>query len=224
MSEENRKTLEIYEGYYGEFLVGTERRNKTVGEKLVQEKIKKKQKFWDKGFKILPRPAKILEIGSGDGLGAKALMELGYLVTPSDAVEGFLREIRKNGLQPIKYNVLTDKLEQEYDGVLAWHVFVHFTKKDLLVALENLFQVLRPGGRLIFDVQNGEGKGNKKSEWVDYAGDYHMGVERFFQYYSEDDVRKIMERVGFRIIKLGVHKSSSSGWIRVVAEKLIEVD
>lgn len=220
MSKENQKTLEIYGRYYGEFLASLERRRKVKGDKKIDEKIAREAELWDSGFKVLPRPARILEIGSGSGVEAKALAKLGYEVTPSDVVEGFLSEIRKNGLNPIKYNVLTDKLEGKYDGVLAWHVFVHFTKEDTEVALENLFEVLNPGGRLIFDVKSREEKDEKTEEWIDYGGDYHMGVKRFFRYYSEREIREMVSQAGFEVISFEKYKSSSGvEWLRLVVEK-----
>ena len=215
MSRENQKTLQVYEKYYRAYLEGEAKR-----EKARPGKTKKEARFVDEGFKSLPRPTRILEIGSGSGLMAKALSSLGYLVTPSDAVEGFLQEMRKNGLQPIKYNVLTDEGARKYDGVLAWRVFVHFTREDLEMALAKILELLRLGGRLVLSVQDG----NAGGEWVDYGGDYQMGAKRFFQYYAEENLRELVEQAGFRVVILKAHKSNAGiKWLYLVAEKPLGV-
>ena len=220
MSKENTKTLEIYEKLFQSYFDGTDRRIKSIGKKAAKAKFNKELQFWLDGFSNLPESATILEIGSANGAGVKALMKYGYVGTASDTVQGFLDEIKKNGLDPIRFNVLTDKLDKKYHGCLAWHVFVHFTKDDAKIALSNIYNLLYPGGRLIFDVQNSSAKHNKDSEWIDYDGDYHMGAERFFQYYSRNDIEEIIRNVGFDIIKL-IEKESNSGinWFRIVVEK-----
>lgn len=220
MSKENAETLKIYEKLFKSYFDGTERRIKSIGKKVADEKSAKEHEFWFDGFSALPENATILEIGSANGDGVKSLNKHGYVATASDTVQGFLGEIKKNGLEPIKFNVLTDKLNKKYYGCLAWHVFVHFTKDDAKVALFNIHNLLYPGGRLVFDVQNSSARHNKDSEWIDYDGDYHMGAERFFQYYSKEDIEYIIKSTGFNIVRF-VEKESNSGinWFRIVVEK-----
>lgn len=217
MSKENRDTLEVYEKLFQEYFNGTKRRIKNRGAEKTAIKAKLEHSFWFEGFKTLGNHADILEIGSADGLGAKALAEYGFNVTASDTVGGFIDELEKNGLNPIKYNVLIDHLDCQFDGVLAWHVFVHFTPNDLKIALKNIHSILRPEGCLIFDVQTRGEKSGEISEWIDYDGDYHLGAKRFFQYYSESAVRKIINDTDFKIIKFERHNSDSGiGWLRFV--------
>ncbi len=217
MSKENRDTLEVYEKLFQEYFNGTKRRIKNRGAEKTAIKAKFEHSFWFEGFKTLGNHADILEIGSADGLGAKALAEYGFNVTASDTVGGFIDELEKKGLNPIKYNVLIDHLDRQFDGVLAWHVFVHFTPNDLKIALKNIHSILRPEGCLIFDVQTRGEKSGEISEWVDYDGDYHLGAKRFFQYYSESAVRKIINDTDFKIIKFERHNSDSGiGWLRFV--------
>lgn len=225
MSKENAKTLEVYEELFQSYFDGTDRRVKSIGKKAAAEKFDKECQFWLDGFSDLPNAATILEIGSANGAGTKALIEHGYTATASDTVKGFLDEIKNNGLDPIKFNVLTDKIDKKYHGCLAWHVFVHFTKDDAKTALSNIHSLLYPGGRMIFDVQNSSAKHNKNSEWIDYGGDYHMGAERFFQYYSKADIQKIVEDAGFKIVQLVERKSNSGiNWLRLVIEKPTNVE
>lgn len=217
MSKENQKTLEVYEELFQEYFNGTKRRIKSRGTEKTAKKAEVEHSFWFEGFKALDTHADILEIGSADGLGAKALAKHGFNVTTSDTVGGFIKELEKNGLKPIKFNVLIDHLDCHFDGVLAWHVFVHFTPEDLKIALKNIHSILRPGGRLIFDVQTRGEENGEISEWVDYEGDYHLGAKRFFQYYSESGAKKIINAAKFETIKFEHHNSDSGiGWLRFV--------
>lgn len=220
MSKENNKTLEVYDKLYQSYFDGTKRRVKNIGNDAAAKKFAEECQFWLDGFSALPKNSTILEIGSANGDGSKALNKHSYVTTPSDTVDGFLSEIKRNGLEPIKLNILADKPDKKYHGCLAWHVFVHFTKKDAGTALSNIYDLLYPGGRFVFDVQNSSAEHNKDSEWIDYDGDYHLGADRFFQYYSKNDIKKIIEKTGFKIINL-VEKESSSGinWFRIVLEK-----
>ena len=217
MSKENQHTLEIYEKLFQEYFEGTKRRIRSRGVEKSAIKAEQEHNFWFEGFKTLGDHADILEIGSADGLGAKALAKHGFNVTASDTVGGFIDELKKNGLNPIWFNVLKDHLDHQFDGILAWHVFVHFTPKDLGVALDNIHSILRPGGRLIFDVQTRGEENGEISEWVDYEGDYHLGAKRFFQYYSESGARKKINDAKFETLKFEHHDSDSGiGWLRFV--------
>jgi len=217
MSKENQKTLEVYEELFQEYFNGTKRRIKSRGTEKTAKKAEVEHSFWFGGFKALDTHADILEIGSADGLGAKALAKHGFNVTASDIVGGFIKTLRENGFNPIRFNVLTDRLNLQFDGILAWHVFVHFTPGDLKTALENIRVLLRPRGRLIFDVQTRGDENGEMSEWIDYEGDYRLGAKRFFQYYSESGIRKIIDNTGFEIIKLEKHDSDSGvSWLRFI--------
>lgn len=225
MSKENTETLKVYDRLYKSYFDGTKRRIENIGADVANEKFAKECQFWLDGFSTLPKNSTILEIGSANGDGSKALMKHGYTATPSDIVDGFLDEIRKNGLNPIKLNIINDKPIKKYHGCLAWHVFVHFTKEDAKDALFNIYDLLYPGGRLVFDVQNSNAKHNKNSEWIDYDGDYHLGADRFFQYYFKKDIKDIIKNAGFRIIELVEQKSSSGiNWLRIVLEKPSNLD
>ncbi|MBR6505769.1 class I SAM-dependent methyltransferase [Candidatus Saccharibacteria bacterium] len=217
MSKENQKTLEVYEELFQEYFNGTKRRIKSRGIEKSAKKAIIEHNYWFEGFKTLGDHADILEIGSADGLGAKALAKHRFNVTTSNTVGGFIKVLEKSGLKPIKFNVLIDRLDCQFDGVLAWHVFVHFTPEDLKIALKNIHDILRPGGRLIFDVQTRGEENGEIAEWLDYEGDYHLGAKRFFQYYSESGVRNIIDDANFKTVKFERHNSDSGiGWLRFV--------
>jgi len=129
---------------------------------------------------------------------AKYIQELGFDVTPSDVADDFLNAIKENGLNPIKFNILTDDFKDKYYAIFCWRVFVHFTKKDSLTALKRSYEFLENNGLFILSVINRECK-TVDNEWVDFLDVYHLGEDRFFNYYSKEEMDKIISSTKFKI-------------------------
>lgn len=198
MSIQNKKTLEVYESVAKNYL----RSNELALQKYKDASIKAKKElqiFIKETFKIIPKGSKVLEIGSADGENAKFIQELGYDVTASDIAGDFLNAIKENGLNPIKFNLLTDDFKDIYSAIFCWRVFVHFTKQDSLNALKRSYDALNNNGIFVLSVINKECK-NVDNEWVDFPDVYHLGKTRFFNYYSKDDMDKIIEKTKFKTL------------------------
>ena len=197
MSIQNKKTLEAYQKAAKNYLKSTELTN--IEFKENSERAKKElHDFLLKTFSELPKGSKILEVGAADGKTSKYIQELGYNVTASDVADDFLKEIKKNGLEPIRFNILTDDFKDVYNAIFCWRVFVHFTKKDSLEALKRSYEALENNGLFILSVINRECK-NKDNEWIDFPDVYHLGVDRYFNYYSKEDMDNIISKTKFRI-------------------------
>jgi len=219
MSRENEETLKVYDEYAKVYL-----ETAVIHDKNDPEKAKKKreylQKFLKESFRPLAPRDKIFEIGSGDGKNAKFLTTLDFRVSASDVVEDFIKAVEKQGLKCRKFNVLKDEFDKTYDGGLAWRVFVHFKEEDLKAALGKIYKTLRLGGIFVFNVLNTVDHNNKEGAWVDYDNDYHLGAERYFNYYKEENVDKILAETGFEIAEKK-YEGGDSGkrWIVYVVKK-----
>ena len=139
MSEQNAKTLEVYEQTAKIYL-----ENNVKHDNLDPAKAKLKRtrldEFIKHSFAPLPDHARIFEIGSADGDNAKYLESLGYDVTASDVATDFLDTLKGRDLAPIKFNVLTDDFPQTYHGIFCWRVFVcsrKLTPHSSLVAVSS---------------------------------------------------------------------------------------
>ena len=167
----------------------------------------------------LSKGAKVFEFGSGDGVNAKYIENLGYDVTASDVADDFINATKSTGVKTIKFNVLEDSFKEKYSGVFAWRVFVHFTKEDALMALQKTYEALDDNGLFVFNVMNREGK-NVDEEWVDFSNEYHMGAERYYKYFSEEDMNEIITKTGFQVYDF--HKeggSNNNKWLVYVLKK-----
>ena len=218
MSEQNAKTLAVYEQATKIYLENNVKHDNLDPAKA-QLKRARLDEFIKQSFAPLPAHARIFEIGSADGDNAEYLKSLGYDVTASDVATDFLATLEDRGLQPVKFNVLTDEFPGQYHGIFCWRVFVHFTPDDVLATLKKTYAALEPGGRFVFNMINREVK-EVDQEWVDFPGVYEMGVDRYFNYFRADDVRAMIAQTDYRIVDQhfdGI--SQDNKWLVYVLEK-----
>lgn len=217
MSEENKKTLAAYDQVAQQYLDNTIAHDAMRPEHAREKQAQLNEKI-RKAFATLPSGAKVLEIGAADGENSKFLESLGFEVTASDVAPAFLKAIEAAGLKATKFNVLTDEFPDEFAGVLCWRVFVHFTAEDISLALQRVYDALEPGGRFMFNVIDRETH-DVDSQWVDFSDEYKLGAERFYAYYREDDLRKLIEATDFKVADFWKEKGGHNDWLVYILEK-----
>ena len=218
MSIENKKTVEIYEEKAATYLKTTIDHDKLDPEKAKRKK-EKLHNFIKTNLDSLEKGSKVFEIGSADGENAKYIKELGYNVTASDIAEAFIDETKSKIENTIKFNVLENDFKDKYSAVLAWRVFVHFTKEDLDITLNKVYKALENGGVFIFNIMNRETR-DCDEEWVDFPNEYHMNAERYYKYFSEKEVNELIQKTNFKINSF--HKEggeSKNKWLVYVLKK-----
>lgn len=218
MSKENKKTLEVYEKYASRYL-NTSIEHDNLDIEKARRKRERFQNFLKKNLESIPDKSKVFEIGSADGVNSKYIENLGYEVTASDVAEDFVKAIKSKNLKTIKFNVLEDTFSEKYSAVLCWRVFVHFTKEDVFDVLQKVYDCLEDGGIFIFNAMNREIR-DVDEEWVDFSNEYHMGAERFYKYFREDDFNEIITKVGYKVHSF--HKEggdNSNKWLVYALKK-----
>lgn len=218
MSIENKKTVEVYKEKASTYLATSIEHDKLEPEKA-NRKREKLQNFLKSSFQTLHKNAKILEICSANGENAKYIESLGYNVTASDIADDFIRASKNNGLTTIKFNILEDDFKEKYSGILAWRVFVHFTEEDIFETLKISYDNLENNGIFIFNVINRETR-NIDNEWVDFPNEYHMGAERYYQYFNQKNLDDIISQTKFQIQDF--HKEggdNNNKWLVYVLKK-----
>lgn len=218
MSKENEKTIEIYKKK-AHVYIETCIKHDNLSLDKAKSKREGLEKFIKKNISAFPKGAKVFEIGSGDGSNAKYIEKLGYEVTASDIAEDFIKLIKFKDLKTVEFNILKDGFKDKYSAVFCWRVFVHFTKEDALLCLQKVHDALEDNGIFIFNVINRETK-NVDDEWVDFPNEYHMGAERYYNYYNEEELNKIVTKVGYQI--LDFHKEggeNNNKWLVYVLKK-----
>lgn len=218
MSKENEKTVEVYKEKAGKYLKTT-----IEHDELDPERAKRKRdnlnKLLNDSLKLIPNGAKVFEIGAADGENSKYIESLGFNVTASDVADDFISACKTNGLHTINFNVLKDEFNDKYYAIFAWRVFVHFTKEDMAEVLKKTYNALEDGGLFIFNLINRETR-NTDDEWVDFSNEYHMGVERYYKYFRQEEIEEIIKNTDYKIQSF--HKEGGDNqnkWLVYVLKK-----
>lgn len=218
MSIENKKTVEIYEEKAATYLKTTIEHDKLDEEKAKRKK-EKLQNFIKENLEQFKKGSKVFEIGSADGENAKYIESLGYNITASDIADAFINETKSKVENTVKFNVLEDDFKDKYLAVLAWRVFVHFTKEDLDITLNKVHKALENGGIFIFNIMNRETKACDE-EWVDFPNEYHMDAERYYKYFLKEEVDSLISKTDFKIKSFHMEGGDNKNkWLVYVLEK-----
>jgi 2-polyprenyl-3-methyl-5-hydroxy-6-metoxy-1,4-benzoquinol methylase len=218
MSQENQRTVDVYRKKGKMYL-----QNSDVHDQMDPEKAARKQQklinLIEKSFTDLPAGAKIFEIGSGSGANAEIMQNMGYDVTASDVSDDFINTTKEKCNKVFQFNVLQDEFPEKYNGIFCWRVFVHFTKEDAAQAISKVYEALEDGGVFIFNAINRKNK-SVDSEWVDFDNEYKMGEERYYSYFTEEDLKDIIAKTPFKIADFHTEGGDSGDkWLIFVLKK-----
>ncbi|MGE0491642.1 MAG: class I SAM-dependent methyltransferase [Vulcanimicrobiota bacterium] len=101
---------------------------------------------------------RVLDLGCGTGAGMKALKTRCREVVGIDISEGMLRQGRELSrdwpgdaeLRWIRGDALALPFHQEFDAVVCFGAFGHILPEQEAQLVDNIYRVLRPGGRFVF--------------------------------------------------------------------------
>ena len=219
MSKENNKTVEVYKEKAWMYLNNSQEHDAMDWNRAKQKRESLENLLRNNLAENISKGSKVFEIGSGDGSNAEFIKSLGYKVTASDTANDFINAVKNKGVNTIKFNVLEDKFQDSYSAIFCWRVFVHFTIEDAKAVLQKVYDTLEDGGIFIFNAINRETK-EIDSEWIDFEGEYHMGAQRFYQYFKEDELNEIIKSIGYKIYDF--HKDGGDNdnkWLIYVLKK-----
>jgi len=110
--------------------------------------------------RLLPPPAKILELGCGHGFLTHSLIESGYVVDTIDAAFKAPSGIRSHFIADLQQGLPLEHLDRNYDGVVSLASLHHVLQRpDQLphTLSSGLIEVTRPGSVLVIqDVAQGD--------------------------------------------------------------------
>ena len=162
----------------------------------------------DKFASLLPKNARVLDVGCGSGRDSKAFMDRGFDVISFDASE----EMCKRASAYIGREVLNMRFEEisfdnKFDGIWACASLLHVSKEKLPEILGKLRASLKDGGVMYASFKYGDG--------VKERG------ERSFIDFNEKSIVPVMESAGFTVIGNEVTHDIRPGrgdemWINVI--------
>jgi cyclopropane fatty-acyl-phospholipid synthase-like methyltransferase len=130
---------------------------------------------------LLDPGSTVLELGMGPGKDLRMLAET-YKVTGSDLSDAFLSLFRQENPEAdlLKLDAVAINTDRRFDCIYSNKVLHHLTRAELQSSMARQAEILAPGGLILHTFW----KGNGVEE---------MGGLRFV-YYTEDDIRSLVER------------------------------
>lgn len=200
MSEANNRTVESYSAHIQEYIDGT-----------THEVLGVVKDWLDDSLADVPKDARILEFGSAFGRDAEYIAALGYTVECTDATPAFVDLLQQKGFDAKVLNAITDELPQGLDFVLANAVLLHFNRDEAVLVIKKVFDSLNTNGKFAFTLIQGEGEG-----WSEKK----LGAPRFFCYWTEPQIRDVLESTGFGDVEISGDKAAANAtWLQIVARK-----
>ncbi len=171
--------------------------------------------FWTQEYKEFERSIsgkRVLDVGCGFGRDSKHFVNKGFDVTGIDASVGMLRLAKKN--VPSAKFLHMDMLKlsfktRSFDGIWCCASLLHIPKKDAPSIIRRFKHILRPEGLLFISVKKGKGERYRT---------YPDGTMRFFSFYSENYLKRIIEEAGFKVLSLHKRKDTEGDtWLTILA-------
>ena len=152
------------------------------------------KKELDKFVSLLPKNARILDVGCGTGVPvAQFLFKAGFDITGIDFSEKMIRLARKNVSEATFLKKDMTKLDFEtdsFDGLTAFYSIIHVPREKHSSLFQSFHRILRSGGVMLICLG--------PDEWE--ATDEYYGTEMFWSQYNPKKSLQLVKDAGFQII------------------------
>ena len=170
----------------------------------------------------LPVGSHVLDVGCGSGVKSKYFIDHGFKVTGIDISDKLL-EIARREAPEGEFKVLSmtelDSMLETFDGVFAQASLLHIPKKDSGEMVKKMARRLVSGGLLYIAVK--EAFGGTSEEEVLKENDYGYEYERFFSYFTMEELEKYLADAGLKDVSK-LRNSNPSGktvWLQIIGQK-----
>lgn len=146
----------------------------------------------------------VLDLGCGRGEWLELMKENGFIGRGVDINWVMVKQCQELGLEVIELDMIDYLRNQESNSIsviTGFHILEHLPIKNLLLLLEEIFRILKPGGIAIFETPNPENLLVATSNFFLDPTHLHPLPSKLLSF--------LMEAKGFKIIKIGEHRSDS---------------
>jgi ubiquinone/menaquinone biosynthesis C-methylase UbiE len=148
------------------------------------------KEFVDKFVSSLPGK-RILNLGSGSGRDALILREAGLDVVCLDASKSMIDITTSLGFESHLADFSEINFsESSFDGVWAYTSLIHIPQEEVETVIKHTHKLLVPQGILAVGVIEGEGANTIERRTM-------PGVTRYFKYYNANELKEMVQRMGF---------------------------
>ena len=184
----------------------------------------KKDDWWiggtDKFISFLNKGDLVLDVGCAGGIKSKYLMQKGLNVVGIDFSEKMIEIARReipNGEFLVKDMADSETLNYVFDAIFRQAVLLHIPKVNAKKITKNLAKKLKRGGYFYIAVK--AKKPGRAEEEVSVEEDYGYRYERFFSFFTIEEIKEYMKESGFNVIYETINDSGRATWIQVIAQK-----
>jgi len=175
--------------------------------------------LWERALSHMPQDPHILDLGCGSG------RDIHYFSSRFNHVYGLDRSFNlaqfayQYALQPVVQADLRQLPFQDRSFDVIWSIaaLLHLQRSQMRAALQESKRVLRMNGFLFISLKEGNG------EEIAQDG-------RFFAYYSETELRRLLSNLGFKLVDVlmtdekrhdkKTNRSTTIPWIFTVSQKI----
>ncbi len=164
----------------------------------------------------------VLDIGCGGGTKSKYLLNHGLKVTGIDISDKMIEIAKRENPAGNFYSMdlaEVKNLENDFDGIFIQAVLLHVPKDEVAEKFKDIVSKLKVGGFIYASVK--EKKEGGVDEEIKTENDYGYSYERFFSYYTQDEMKKLFTDLNLNIEYFDVTPSGGKGthWIQIVGKK-----
>ena len=157
---------------------------------------------------------RILDIGCGPGNLSKYVADNGYEVDAIDYSEEMIK-IARNKVKNVNFMQMDMRqitINKKYNGIMLAYSLFHISKSEVGSVISKYYNLLEDKGVILIILQEGEGE-----EYVKENLDKNLN--KFISFYSFEEIEKILNDNGFKIIN--EERKKSSGNFSMKNDKLI---
>ena len=171
----------------------------------------------DKFISILKPGDLVLDVGCGAGTKAHYLTQNGLKVIGVDFSEKMI-DIARREVPGVKFQVMDmydlSQLEKKFNGIFVQAALLHVPKTEVLKVLAGFTELLKPGGYLYVGVK--EPWPGQKEEGILKENDYGYDYERFFSYFTLEEIKRYFTNLGMTVIYENVTIVGKTKWAQAI--------
>jgi ubiquinone/menaquinone biosynthesis C-methylase UbiE len=192
------KTISFYDGHVSEFIQKT---------RSLQD-----LDWLEKFVPRLPKGARVLDVGCAWGRDCLYFTERGFDTIGIDLSEKML-EVAAGHAPEAKYRAM-DLSELDFPaayfaGIWCSAALLHVPKKQAPNTLAGFAHVMSNQGLLYLKMKEGQFDGME-------TDDRYQDAQKYYAYYSQNELRKLIENAGFSIVEFGIEDSRAHPYKRSV--------